>query len=99
MFSCTPTSSAYPPKNQAQNLLHWKPLLTYCRLANRKGPSPGPQIIRILYPTGAYLLPQCCKGDLVIWDNRSVLHRGRTFDPNSLRVMHRATIAGDGPLI
>ena len=39
------------------------------------------------------------KGDLVIWDNQSVLHRGRTFDPNSRRIMHRATIAGDGPLI
>ena len=39
------------------------------------------------------------KGDLVIWDNRSVLHRGRTYDPNARRVMHRATVAGDGPLI
>ena len=39
------------------------------------------------------------KGDLVIWDNRSVLHRGRTYDSNTRRVMHRATIAGDGPLI
>ena len=39
------------------------------------------------------------KGDLVIWDNRSVLHRGRTYDPTERRVMHRATVAGDGPLI
>ena len=38
-------------------------------------------------------------GDVVIWDNRSVLHRGRTYDPSSRRVMHRATIAGDGPLL
>ena len=38
-------------------------------------------------------------GDVVIWDNRSVLHRGRTFDPAERRVMHRATVAGDGPLL
>lgn len=38
-------------------------------------------------------------GDVVIWDNRSVLHRGRTYDPSQRRVMHRATVAGDGPLL
>jgi len=38
-------------------------------------------------------------GDVVIWDNRSVLHRGRTYDPKARRVMHRATIAGDGPTL
>ena len=38
-------------------------------------------------------------GDVVIWDNRSVLHRGLTYDPNQRRVMHRATVAGDGPLL
>ena len=34
-------------------------------------------------------------GDVVIWDNRIVLHRGRTYDPTQRRVMHRATVAGD----
>ena len=38
-------------------------------------------------------------GDVVIWDNRSVLHRGRTYDPAQRRVMHRATVQGDGPLL
>jgi len=38
-------------------------------------------------------------GDVLVWDNRSVLHRGRTFDPNERRIMHRATVAGDGPLL
>lgn len=38
-------------------------------------------------------------GDLLIWDNRSVLHRGRTYDPTERRVMHRATVAGEGPLL
>ena len=38
-------------------------------------------------------------GDVLIWDNRSVLHRGRRHDPSQRRVMHRATVAGDGPLL
>ena len=38
-------------------------------------------------------------GDVTIWDNRSVLHRGRPYDPTARRIMHRATVAGDGPLI
>jgi alpha-ketoglutarate-dependent 2,4-dichlorophenoxyacetate dioxygenase len=38
-------------------------------------------------------------GDVVIWDNRSVLHRGLTYEPTESRIMHRATVAGDGPLL
>ena len=34
-------------------------------------------------------------GDLIIWDNRAVLHRGMGFDmQNHKRRMHRTTIAG-----
>ena len=36
---------------------------------------------------------------LMIWDNRSVLHRGLAYNPAQRRVMDRATVAGDGPLI
>lgn len=36
--------------------------------------------------------------DLVIWDNRCMLHRGRPWDAKRhARVMHRTTVAGDGP--
>lgn len=35
------------------------------------------------------------KGDLVIWDNRCVLHRGHAFPPTEPRVMVRTTVAGD----
>jgi alpha-ketoglutarate-dependent 2,4-dichlorophenoxyacetate dioxygenase len=36
--------------------------------------------------------------DLVMWDNRCVLHRGRPWDAaRHKRVMHRTTVAGDGP--
>jgi alpha-ketoglutarate-dependent taurine dioxygenase len=34
-------------------------------------------------------------GDLVIWDNRGVLHRATRYDPSSARDMHRSTIAGN----
>lgn len=34
-------------------------------------------------------------GDLVIWDNRGVLHRALPYDPDSPREMHRTTLAGD----
>ena len=36
--------------------------------------------------------------DLVMWDNRAVLHRGRPWDSARYpRVMRRTTVAGDGP--
>ena len=39
-------------------------------------------------------------GDLVMWDNRCVLHRGRVWDSARYeRVMHRTTVAGDGPTV
>jgi alpha-ketoglutarate-dependent taurine dioxygenase len=37
-------------------------------------------------------------GDLVIWDNRGVLHRACPYDPTSSRDMHRTTLVGDEPV-
>ncbi|HEV2056497.1 MAG TPA: TauD/TfdA family dioxygenase [Methylomirabilota bacterium] len=38
--------------------------------------------------------------DLVMWDNRCVLHRGRPWDEkHHRRVMHRTTVAGAGPTV
>jgi alpha-ketoglutarate-dependent taurine dioxygenase len=37
-------------------------------------------------------------GDMVIWDNRGVLHRACPYDPTSPRDMHRTTFAGDEPI-
>jgi alpha-ketoglutarate-dependent 2,4-dichlorophenoxyacetate dioxygenase len=38
--------------------------------------------------------------DLVMWDNRCVLHRGRVWDAATYRrVMRRTTVAGDGPTV
>jgi taurine dioxygenase len=33
-------------------------------------------------------------GDLVLWDNRTTLHRRDAFDPTARRVMHRTQIKG-----
>ena len=37
-------------------------------------------------------------GDMVIWDNRGVLHRACPYDPTSARDMHRTTLTGDEPI-
>jgi len=34
-------------------------------------------------------------GDMVIWDNRGVMHRACPYDPSSSRDMHRTTLHGD----
>jgi len=38
-------------------------------------------------------------GDCVMWDNRAALHRGLPWDTRQRRVMHRTTVAGDGPTV
>jgi len=34
--------------------------------------------------------------DLLIWDNRRVMHRRNAFPPESRRIMHRTQIKGSG---
>ncbi|MBH68753.1 MAG: hypothetical protein CMM58_10410 [Rhodospirillaceae bacterium] len=34
------------------------------------------------------------RNDLVVWDNRTVLHRGRPWERTQKRVMHRTTVVG-----
>jgi taurine dioxygenase len=36
-------------------------------------------------------------GDLVLWDNRCVMHRRDAFDDGARRVMHRTQMCGDRP--
>lgn len=38
------------------------------------------------------------KGDVVIWDNRCVMHRREPFDPSHRRIMHRAQTRGTKPV-
>lgn len=37
-------------------------------------------------------------GDLILWDNRCVMHRRNSFDNSQRRVMHRTQIKGDRPV-
>lgn len=37
--------------------------------------------------------------DLVMWDNRCALHRATAIPTTEPRLMHRATIAGEGPVV
>jgi alpha-ketoglutarate-dependent 2,4-dichlorophenoxyacetate dioxygenase len=36
-------------------------------------------------------------GDMVMWDNRRTMHRGRSFPAHEPRDVRRTTLAGDGP--
>jgi len=36
-------------------------------------------------------------GDVVMWDNRCVMHRREAFDDSTRRVMHRTQLKGDRP--
>lgn len=38
-------------------------------------------------------------GDLILWDNRCVMHRRNSFDNSQRRIMHRTQIAGDKPVL
>jgi len=38
-------------------------------------------------------------GDVVMWDNRQVMHRVRRYDDHQPRDMRRTTVAGDRPTV
>ena len=38
-------------------------------------------------------------GDLVMWDNRCTMHRGRPHAPGEKRDLRRATVEDDGPTV
>ena len=38
-------------------------------------------------------------GDLVMWDNRATMHRGRRFDHSEVRDVRRTTLAGTPPIV
>ena len=48
------------------------------------------------YVEAAVYVHKWALGDLVLWDNRTTMHRRDAFDPKSRRVMHRTQIKGSG---
>ena len=51
-------------------------------------------LARATAPEGVYR-HEWAVGDMVIWDNRGVMHRACPYDPSSPRDMHRTTLHGD----
>jgi alpha-ketoglutarate-dependent 2,4-dichlorophenoxyacetate dioxygenase len=39
------------------------------------------------------------RDDLVMWDNRQTMHRGRRYDESQARDVRRTTVAGDAPTV
>ncbi len=37
--------------------------------------------------------------DLMMWDNRTIMHSARRFDRNEVRDIRRTTLAGEGPTV
>jgi len=48
------------------------------------------------YVEAAVYVHKWALGDLVLWDNRTTMHRRDAFDPKARRVMHRTQIKGSG---
>jgi taurine dioxygenase len=38
------------------------------------------------------------QGDIMMWDNRCTMHRRDSFDPATIRIMHRTTTSGERPI-
>ena len=38
-------------------------------------------------------------GDVLMWDNRRTMHRGRWHDPAEVRDMHRTTVSDEVPTV
>ncbi len=38
-------------------------------------------------------------GDLVMWDNRCMMHRARSYDESQVRDMHRTTVTDGRPTV
>ena len=62
-----------------------------------RSPSPSALLDDIWsYVDAAVYVHKWALGDLVLWDNRTTMHRRDAFDPTSRRVMHRTQIKGSG---
>ena len=45
------------------------------------------------------LCPPLAADDLVMWDNRCIMHRARRYDPTEVRDLHRTTVADVAPTL
>jgi len=58
------------------------------------------ELLEVASPPEAILSHEWQGGDVIVWDNRCVLHRATPYDSLKFRrLMQRTTIAGDGPTV
>ena len=55
------------------------------------------ELMELATAPGASYLHQWRKGDVVMWDNRATMHRGRPWPAHEARLMIRTTISASGP--
>lgn len=76
-------------------------------LAVAPTPAPTPaegrallrRLIAVCTRTEVVYRHQWRERDLVLWDNRCMLHRAEGFDGRHARVLHHVRVSGDGPVI
>ena len=58
------------------------------------------ELLEIASPPEAVFSHEWHEGDVIVWDNRCVLHRATPFDTRRFRrLMQRTTVAGDAPTV
>ncbi len=83
------SKALYFHRNKVENILGMDPEESQNLL--------GELLDMVLRPEFIYT-HQWSMGDMLIWDNRSALHRaGNDFDPNQHRMFYRAILRGDRP--
>ena len=57
------------------------------------------RLVAVATHEGAVYRHRWRAGDVLIWDNRTMIHRAQGFDPRHARVMHHVRVAGSEPPI
>ena len=93
-----PGARAGQPGERPEGILRGLARLRDRRHAHGRGAGAPARAARGRDAARAGLHASLAVGDLVMWDNRCTLHRGRPWDESRYRrVMHRTTVAGEGP--
>jgi len=81
--------SAFYAGSHCSHILNWD---------LKEGRSLIKEINEWIVSSGVIAKHKWSSGEVVIWDNRRVQHRGTGFDESKYRrIMHRTTVAGDKP--
>ena len=96
---CRPSADPHPPGNRAKVAVPRPPAqCPHCRPALRREPGATGRALGRGRASEFTWIQTWQAGDLVIWDNRCVMHRRDEFDPALRRLMHRTQIQGTRPV-